>query len=196
MARRKPEKRPYQQKRRAALTAETRQRIVEAAIDLHTDIGPGRTTISMIAERAGVQRHTFYAHFPDERSLLMACSGEAMARDPLPDAGPWREIARPKARLKTGLTALYEWYGRNADLTACVLRDAEYHELVRDISALRWGPGIAVIIEVLGKELEPRQMPLLHLALSFHSWRSLVRESGLDTDAAVDAMVAAIFAKP
>ncbi|MDY0872173.1 TetR/AcrR family transcriptional regulator [Dongia rigui] len=195
MARREPEKRPYQQKRRAELTAETRRRIVEAAIELHTDIGPGRTTISMVAERAGVQRHTFYAHFPDERSLLMACSGEAMARDPLPDAGPWRELARPKARLKTGLKALYDWYGRNADLTACVLRDAEYHELVRDISALRWGPGMARIIEVLGEGLEPRQIPLLHLALSFHSWRSLVRESGLETEAAVDAMVAAIFAK-
>jgi len=195
MARREALKRPYQQKRRAEQTAETRQRIVEAAIDLHTDIGPGRTTISMVAERAGVQRHTFYAHFPDERSLLLACSGEALARDPLPDANPWREIARPKARLKTGLTALYDWYARNADLTARVLRDAEYHELVRDISALRWGPSIARIIEVLGEGLEPRQMPLLHLALSFHSWRSLVRESGLETDAAVDAMVAAIFAK-
>jgi len=196
MARREAEKRPYQQKRRAALTAETRRRIVEAAIDLHTEFGPGRTTISMVAERAGVQRHTFYAHFPDERSLLMACSGESMARDPLPDADPWCEIARPKARLKTGLMALYGWYERNAALAACVLRDAAYHELVRDISALRWGPAMARITEVLGQGLEPRQMPLLHLALSFHSWRSLVQESGLPTDAAVDAMVAAVFARP
>jgi len=195
MARREALKRPYQQKRRAEQTAETRQRIVEAAIDLHTDIGPGRTTISMVAERAGVQRHTFYAHFPDERSLLLACSGEALARDPLPDANPWREIARPKARLNAGLTALYDWYGRNADLTACVLRDAEYHELVREVSAQRWGPCIALLFEVLGEGLAPRQMALLRLAASFHTWRSLVRESGLDAEAAAEMMTTAILAK-
>lgn len=195
MARRLPLKRPYTQQRRAEQTAETRQRIVEAAIDLHGSVGPGRTTISMVAERAGVQRHTFYAHFPDERSLLMACSGEAMARDPFPDATAWREIARPKVRLKAGLDALYAWYARNADLTACVLRDAEYHDLTNEISNLRLGPQMARLFEVLGDGLEPRQIALLHLAASFHCWRSLVQKSGLDTDAAVDAMVAAIFAK-
>ena len=42
----------------------------------------------MIAERAGVQRHTVYAHFPDERSLNMACSGLVHERDPLPGADP------------------------------------------------------------------------------------------------------------
>jgi AcrR family transcriptional regulator len=195
MAHRKPEKRPYQQKRRAEQTAETRQRIVEAAIDLHGSVGPARTTISMVAERAGVQRHTFYAHFPDERSLLMACSGETMERDPFPDATPWRNIARPRARLKAGLDALYAWYARNADLTACVQRDAEYHDLTSEISTLRWGPPMARLFEVLGEGLEPRQMALLQLATSFHCWRSLVQKSGLDTDAAVDTMVAAISAK-
>jgi AcrR family transcriptional regulator len=66
--------RTYTLKRRAEQQAETRQRIVEAAVDLHS-VGPAFTTISMIAERAGVQRHTVYAHFPDERSLYLACSG-------------------------------------------------------------------------------------------------------------------------
>jgi AcrR family transcriptional regulator len=67
--------RNYTLKRRAEQQAETRRRIVEAAFDLHGSVGPARTTISMIAERAGVQRHTLYAHFPDERSLFAACSG-------------------------------------------------------------------------------------------------------------------------
>ena len=72
--------------KRAQSQAETRQRIVEAAVDLHSSVGPALTTISMVAERAGVQRHTFYAHFPDERSLALACSGLTMERDPPPDA--------------------------------------------------------------------------------------------------------------
>src|SRR5262245_40968590 len=108
--------RTYTLKARAESQAETRQRIVEAAVDLHGSVGPANTTVSMIAERAGVQRHTFYAHFPDERSVLMACSGHALERDPPPDAGAWRGISEPQARLRTGLTALYTWYGRNAQL--------------------------------------------------------------------------------
>jgi AcrR family transcriptional regulator len=90
--------RTYTLKRRAERQAETRRRIVEAAVDLHSSIGPARTTVSMIAERAGVQRHTFYAHFPDERSLFLACSGLTLERDPLPDpmgASVSRSALRP-----------------------------------------------------------------------------------------------------
>src|SRR6478752_7041835 len=98
--------RTYTLKRRAEQQAETRQRIVEAAVDLHSSVGPVATTISMIADRAGVQRHTVYAHFPDERSLFMACSGLAMERSPLPDATPWRTITDPAERIRAGLGAL------------------------------------------------------------------------------------------
>src|SRR5919109_854978 len=113
--------RTYTLRRRAEAQTDTRRRIVEAAVELHGTLGPGRTTVSMVAERAGVQRHTYYAHFPDERSLAMACSGLAMERDPVPDAAPWRAIADPVARLRVGLTALYAWHARNAQLNACVM---------------------------------------------------------------------------
>jgi AcrR family transcriptional regulator len=184
--------RNYTLKRRAEKQAETRQRIVEAAVELHGSVGPARTTISMVADRAGVQRHTFYAHFPDERSLLMACSGLAMARDPLPDPGPWREIASARERLRTGLEALYGWYKRNAELTACVLRDAENHALTREIAELRLGPGMAIYRDVLGAGLTKEQQALLALALSFYTWRTLVREGGLEQEAAVSAIVQAV----
>src|SRR5262245_13748248 len=112
---------------RADQQAETRQRIAEAALELHGSVGPAATTLSMIAERAGVQRHTLYAHFPEERDLFMACSGLAMERDAPPDAGPWRAIEEREKRLRTGLRAIYDWYERNAQLLGCVLRDAETH---------------------------------------------------------------------
>src|SRR3954463_1198697 len=95
--------RPYMMKRRAEQQAETRRRIVEAAVELHGSVGPALTTMSMLAERAGGQRHTLYAHFPDERSLLLACSGLAMERDPMPDAAPWRTIENRRERLSAGL---------------------------------------------------------------------------------------------
>lgn len=189
------EKRPYRQKRRAALTAETRQRIVAATVALHSSVGPARTTFSMIAEAAGVQRHTLYAHFPDERELFLACSGLFLARDPLPDPEPWRGIGKPRKRLKAGLGAIYDWFGRNAAALAAVLRDAEIHDLTRETVALRQGPIMALYREILGAGLDDRQRALLHLALGFPTWRSLVEESGMSRDDAVAAMADAISGK-
>jgi AcrR family transcriptional regulator len=184
--------RTYTLKRRAETQAATRRRIVEAAVELHASVGPALTTISMVAERAGVQRHTLYAHFPDERSLFLACSGLTMERDPLPDAEGWRAIEDPRERLRAGLLALYAWYDRNADLAGCVLRDAEYHSLTRDVTELRFGPFMAAYREVLGAKLTAKQRAALNLAISYFTWRSLVRESGLKQGAAVAVMVRAI----
>lgn len=184
--------RTYTLKRRAEQQAETRRRIVEAAVELHGSVGPARTTISMVAERAGVQRHTLYAHFPDERSLLMACSGLSLERDPLPDAALWRSIDDRRERLRTGLTAIYGWYERNAELAACVLRDVEIHPLVKEVSELRYGPYMAAYHEVLGTKLTAKQHAMLAVALNFFTWRTLAREGGLKARAAASVMVQAI----
>jgi AcrR family transcriptional regulator len=185
--------RTYTLKRRAESQADTRRRIVEAAVALHGSIGPVRTTVSMVAERAGVQRHTFYAHFPDERSLYMACSGLAFERDPPPDAAAWRSIKDGRTRLRTALGELYAWYERNAELVACVLRDAEYHPMTKEVCDLRFGPYFAAYQEVLGSKLHARQRPLLNLALNFFTWRTLTQSSGLKRAAAIEAMLCAIM---
>lgn len=184
--------RTYTLKRRAEQQAETRRRIVEAAVELHGSVGPARATISMVAAHAGVQRHTLYAHFPDERSLLLACSGLALERDPLPESGPWHGIEDQDERLRRGLLAVYGWYGRNAELAACVLRDAEFHQPTKEITEMRMTPHMKAYQEALGEKLSPRQRVVLQLALSFFTWRTLVREGGLGPPAAVGAMVQAI----
>src|SRR5690348_2757258 len=110
--------RTYTLKKRAEQQAQTRQRIVNAAVELHGTVGPARTSLSMVAEKAGVQRHTLYAHFPDERSLLMACSGQHYEQHPPPDAASWRAIADRRDRLRTGLSEMYRWYADHEQLTA------------------------------------------------------------------------------
>ena len=116
--------RTYRLKKRAERQEETRRRIVEAAVDLHTSTGPGRTTVSAIAEGAGVERHTYYRHFPKERDLISACTGLYMERNPLPDPAEWREIADPLKRLRRGLKDMYSYYEQNEQLLANVVRDA------------------------------------------------------------------------
>ena len=162
--------RTYTLERRAERQADTRRRIVEAAVDLHSSVGPALTTFSMLAERAGVQRHTLYAHFPDELSLSLACSSLAMEeRDPLPNAESWRVIEDRRVRLRVGLTALYGWYQRNAALAACVLRDVEYHAVTKQIVELRFGPSMASYREVLGGTLDAKGRAVLLLALRVSS---------------------------
>ncbi|MFO1143505.1 MAG: helix-turn-helix domain-containing protein [Amaricoccus sp.] len=181
--------RKYTLKRRAEGQAGTRARIIEAAVALHGTIGPARTTVSMVAEKAGVQRHTLYAHFPDERSLLMACSGHHLEVSPPPDPGPWAAIADPRERLGAGLGEIYGWFERNAALIACVLADAEHHPLVREVSHLRFGPHF----EGWGAALaDGADGPMLRLALSFHTWRTLVGDAGLDSAGAAAAMASAV----
>src|SRR5438128_6536128 len=103
--------RSYQLKRRAEHQDQTRQRIIEATIELHQTIGPKATTVSEIAERAEVGRVTVYRHFPDEPTLARACSGQYFERHPLPDPNRWRAVSNPVERLRTGLRETYAYHG-------------------------------------------------------------------------------------
>ena len=87
------EKRSYRKKRRAELEAQTRRRITESTVELHGTLGPSRTSISAVAEHAGVRRSTVYRHFPDEAALFTACTSHWMASNPMPDLARWAAIA-------------------------------------------------------------------------------------------------------
>ena len=115
--------RKYQQKRRAEQQAETRQRIVEAMVALHREVGPARTTISAIAERAGVERLTVYRHFPNERSMFEACTSHYATEVPGPDPAAWAGIVEPADRLRAALLAFYDYYRRAEDVLTHAARD-------------------------------------------------------------------------
>jgi AcrR family transcriptional regulator len=138
-------------------------------------VGPARTTVAQIAERAGVQRHTYYAHFPKEWDLLLACSGLALERDPLPDPEQLRSIAPGYERVVAGLAQFYGWFARNEQQAACVLRDAEHHQPTRRIVELRMTPTFAAAAEVMGEGLGPRARALLAVGLELACWRTLTR---------------------
>ena len=185
--------RNYQMRQRAEAVEATRRRIVEAAIDLHATLGPARTTVSAIAERAAVERQTYYRHFPNDQALMKACSGLYMQRNPLPDAEAWRAITDPEQRLRQGLAEMYRYYEANEPMMANVLRDAEVHALTREIAStamLAIGALREVLMEGLGGGDQVRAV--VELALGFHTWRSLVRDSRLSMEAAVELMAALV----
>ncbi len=132
---RKPTKRKYELKKRAEEMAETHLRITEAAIELHGTVGPARTTLSAVAEAAGVERRTLYRHFPTEAELFAACSAHYFAANPWPDLAGWRAIRDPHRATERALDELYAYYERTAPMLGNVLRDAELVDLARDAVA-------------------------------------------------------------
>jgi AcrR family transcriptional regulator len=166
-------KRKYELKKRAEQLAETRRRITEATVELHRTVGPAATQISEVARRAGVQRVTVYSHFPDDASLLAACSAHWRALHPAPDPSAWDDD------LRRALRELYAWYRETEPMTAHVLRDAQTIPALREIVDGGLGAYLGAVREILAKPFaargrrRERLVAALGAAVDFHFWRAL-----------------------
>ncbi len=186
--------RKYQMKRRAERQKETRRRITEAAVELHQTVGPARTTVSAVAEKAGVQRHTYYAHFPELKDLYQACMAHYQEQNPGPDPSSWTEIAEPKERMRRALSEVYAYYGRTEAMMTNVLRDGPLDPNMQENMVLlyrHWEGMRNTIADAFEESGERREALLgaIALALDFQTWRTLVRGQGLGQDRAVELMV-------
>jgi AcrR family transcriptional regulator len=185
------QKRPYRMKRRAELEEQTRLRITESAVALHEELGPARTPISAVAERAGVRRSTVYRHFPDEESLFVACTSHWLAGHIPPDPGPWAAIEEPDARLRGALRELYAYYRSTGRMLEHSLRDATISPLVAQFTgAYREYVKAAVGVLMAGRpergRARRRARAAIGHALAFQTWRSLTVEQGLGDAEAAD----------
>jgi AcrR family transcriptional regulator len=182
-------KRKYELKKRAEQMGETRLRITEAAIELHGTVGPSRTTLTAVAERAGVERRTLYRHFPNEADLFAACSTHYFKANPWPDLGDWRAISDPQERLERALDELYAYYERTEPMFSNVLRDAEVVDFARDaVAPLQTYLEEAADVLASGRGVRGRRRQLLRGALrhvlDFSTWRSLSANGIARSDAA------------
>jgi AcrR family transcriptional regulator len=180
--------------RRDSRRERTRQTIVEATIELHETVGTARTTISAIAEKAGVQRLTVYRHFPDERALFSACTGHWRAANPPPDPASWTQVADPEERLRAALSEVYAYHRRTEPMMANVVRDAQVHPITREMAEpyyRHWERMRYVLATGWGVEDERLALLLAALAhaLDFQTWRSLARQQGLNDEQTAELMV-------
>jgi AcrR family transcriptional regulator len=185
--------REYTKRKRAESEAQTKLRITEATMNLHETVGPARTTVSAIADKAGVQRATVYRHFPDEDALIEACSSHWATLHPAPDPTPWLELSDPDERLRATLAGFYDFYDETGDTLAKLMRDAPRV------------PAIAVRMQALSGMLDyladqlmqgralrgakrKRVRAAIGHALQLDTWRSLVHGQGLTNAEAVEVM--------
>jgi AcrR family transcriptional regulator len=191
--------RRYRMKARAEAQERTRLRITESAVALHGTLGPARTSMSAVADHAGVQRSTLYRHFPDEAALFTACSAHWMAQNPLPDLEAWAAIGDPAERLKRALSELYAYYARTEKMLSNLNRDAETTPSMEH-EFRQFGQYLAGAQDVLlagrrhrGRAAARARAGIGH-ALAFGTWRSLVRDQGLPEADAVAFMCRAVTA--
>ena len=184
-------------RRRAEQVDQTRQRIVEAAVELHGSVGPAATTIAAIADRAGVTRLTVYRHFPDEAALFAACSAHWISRQQLPDPGAWSQIGDPAARLRAGLADLYRFYRAGAGMLTHIHRDLAalpeaHQQALRDGDTLARGVLTAPFDRATDEQRRLRAA--VGHAISFWTWRSLCLDQGLTDTEAVALMTGMVLA--
>jgi len=180
-------RRPYTLRRRAERQDATRLRIVQATVDLHRTLGPARTTISSVAERAGVQRHTVYRHFPNDAALFRACTAHFLAGHPPPDTSRWAKIGDPAARLRFGLTDLYSYYAANEEMIANVLRDSAVMPVGGGFRALRAAAFKALVSVRPAGNRSRAFTAALRLAIDFRAWQAL-RLANLSSRSAANLM--------
>ena len=189
-------KRKYELKARAEAQEETRRRITEATVGLHLEVGPARTTISEVAKRAGVQRLTVYNNFPDEASLLGACSAHWVAQHPPPDPAAWQSIRDPVKRARAAVAAVYRYYRETETMSANVLRDAKTIPALAAILEQGRGAFLGAIRDDLafawerGGPANRRLRAALGLALRFETWQALARGEGMSDEDAADLAIA------
>ena len=180
-------------RRRAELEEQTRRRITESAVALHREFGPVRTSISAIAERAGVRRSTVYRHFPNEDSLFAACSSHWRAAHPRPDQDAWAAIEDPAERTQTALRELYAFYGRTQGMYGSLLRDEpllpNVRRLMRDFhDYLHTIQDVLMADRGLRGHAARRTRAAIGHALAYPTWLSLTNEQGLTNDEHVALM--------
>jgi AcrR family transcriptional regulator len=174
--------RTYEMVGRRTKVEETRRRIAAATYELHSTVGPAQTTVSLIAEKAGLPRQTVYRNFPTQLALFRGCIAFGLELSPPPDPAAWEEIDDPSRRLLTGLRELFTWF----EAVEPVMTNS-----IRDMGAL------PAAIEAMQPLMEMTQRmhqtlaigfdkqlasPLIRMAIDFSTWKMLRRFEGMESE--------------
>jgi AcrR family transcriptional regulator len=184
--------------KRAQDVASTRQDIVAAAVRLHGSVGPAATTVSAVAQEAGVTRLTVYRHFPDAETLFAACSAHWGSSQTYPDVAAWLKVRDPAERLGVALADLYRFYAEGEPMLTRIHRDVaalpatiQQRNAAAEVAQLE--ALLAPFTMVRGAARRRRLTAVLRHAMSFWTWRSLCLDGGLTQREAVDAMAALVL---
>jgi AcrR family transcriptional regulator len=190
--------RRYRSDRRQAAAAETRRRIVEAAVVLHAEQGSMATSYAQLAQRADVAVPTVYKHFPDRAALMQSCTGHVFARSPALGPEMFQGLVTAEARLAALAKATYAVHRFQAPWMRWGVPEAA---VMPELAKIMTGV-LAKFHRLVVLALEPRfaagppasLIALIKILLDFAAWRRLTEEAGLSQSAAAERVTAALTA--
>lgn len=170
---------------------DSRQRLIDAAIDLFLNVGFQAVRISDITDYAGLGKGTFYLHFGEKRDLLLACfrsvieTVEAGAAEY--EAAHLDYFSRVAHRTRSAIDPAGHW--RNIDSFLRVYayaRDDEIAAVAREVHATLARLGVAELTEAIRvgvvREIDPDLGGLTIAGMTeVLAWR-LRRDSSYDAD--------------
>ena len=151
---------------------------MKAAMRLHEEMGPAKTSIKAIAELAGVQRLTVYRHFADEDALFDACTSHWLELHPLPAPADWQVYEEPYERTAAALMAFYQYYRRTERMWRVSYRDVDTVEALKAPMAAieayldKSADELVASWKLRGKDRQRLSVTLRH-CLRFSTWISL-----------------------
>lgn len=179
--------RKYSMQRRTAAVEDTRQRIIDATVELHNEKGVLATSMQDIAARAGVALGTVYRHFPSIEDLVPACGGRNLELNPPPTAAVFEHRSGGRERLEALVSALFTHYERGARPYEVGLEAMNLPVMAGLMTEL--ANYVRNLVEAAISPFQPvrRQQDLAVGLCDFRVWRSLT-QAGLSTQAAADAI--------
>lgn len=167
-------------RKRAEARDLTRERILQATMQVHDEKGVAPTTFSEIAERAGVGLATVTRHFPTPGDLVRACGAHVWQemRPPVPEAAAavFGGSTTIRERLERLVAEIDGFYARNAHRLALAARDRELvPEIDQFLSAVEAGVEAFVDEALAGAGQSERTRRVVLALMTFPVWSALNR---------------------
>lgn len=183
---------------RADAVARTRQTIVQAARELHTEHGLTATSWEDIARRAGVSTATAYRHFPSLAELIPACARTVFNLiQPLTveqASATFGALDRATDRFEQLVRYSAHCYAAGAGWLHAAHRERDFVPELDAALKVIDDSLRALVSAAAGRRLTKADQGLLFVFCDFPIWWSL-RASGLRAPAAEDAMVRLVRAE-
>jgi AcrR family transcriptional regulator len=175
--------RNYDMSKRAAAVARTRQRIVDATLELHGEQGIAATSWDDIAARAGVGVGTVYRHFPSLDELIPACGEIAMQVIAVPDPSAvpalFEDATEPAERMEQLVGETFAIYERGARQLRAIRRESDVHPRVAaDRAAFETALSALVDSALEPFDVTPQDRAVARALVDLNTWEAL-RDQGL-----------------
>jgi AcrR family transcriptional regulator len=188
-----PERRPYFSKRRAQQAAQTREDVLDAAVELFATAGWSGTTLTGLASRAGVAVETVYAGFGSKKQVLRAVLDDVVVPPAVAEPAP-RSTREHRVHAVVGAVAA--GHDRSARVWRALLEaasgDGEVEQQRVELERRRRVEVADALQRAVGADLDPLLLDLLWAVLGPDVHLHLVVDAGWSREDYESALVDAV----